>query len=67
MFLEQATDKVPTDLGVSLVLLTQSNTCTNVIGSLLLDEQLRGQLYSREVWIQNMIKEDLDHGIDINE
>ncbi|XP_065917965.1 uncharacterized protein [Dysidea avara] len=50
LFLEQANDIVPTDLG-----------------SLLLDKELRGQLYSREVWIQNMIKEDLDHGIDIND
>ena len=32
-----------------------------------MDERLRGHLYTREVWIQDMTEEDLDHGIDINE
>lgn len=50
LFLEEASDKVPTDLGC-----------------LLLDDGLRGHLYTREVWIQDMREEDLDHGIDIND
>lgn len=41
--------------------------CLCGIGCLLLDEVLRGHLYTREVWIQDMKEEDLDHGIDINE
>ena len=50
----------------------QYAVCTNKLeyhntGCLLLDERLRGHLYTREVWIQDMTEEDLDHGIDINE
>ena len=41
--------------------------CSHNPGCLLLDDGLRGHLYTREVWIQDMSEEDLDHGIDINE
>ena len=30
-------------------------------------DYMHGHLYTRELWIQDMSAEDLDHGIDINE
>ena len=37
------------------------------VGTLLLDESLRGQLYTREIWIQDMTNEDLNTGVNIYE
>lgn len=36
-------------------------------GTLLLDDSLRGQLYTREIWIQDMSKEGLDTGVNVYE
>ena len=41
--------------------------CSHNPGCLLLDDGLHGHLYTREVSIQDMSEEDLDHGIDIKE
>ena len=37
------------------------------LGTLLLDESLHGQLYTREIWIQDMRTEGLDTGVNIYE
>ena len=37
------------------------------LGTLLLDNSLRGQLYTREIWIQDMNSEGLDTGVNIYE
>ena len=42
--------------------------CTShVTGTLLLDDSLHGQLYIREVWIQDMSEEGLDTGVNVYE
>jgi len=45
-----------------------SNVCLPCgTGTLLLDDSLSGQLYTREVWIQDMSKEGLDTGVNVYE
>ena len=50
------------------LVLCQLYVCTSHgTGTLLLDGSLRGQLYTREIWIQDMSKEGLDTGVNVYE